>query len=183
MKFVVTTKVIKQAQALLIINGHDDDGQLNADGVFGEHTRNALEGFQMQEDLLVTRELDDATLKIMSGCEFEIPDERDGIKRLQAVLILTGFDDNGQLNADGVFGEHTWKMIVAHLLYRNIDNDTFCIDKPEIDETSSAKPPTTMIPTGIIIERADTVVVESPSPDSSAEVDLPSNGEGERNRL
>jgi len=154
-----TPGLVKDVQALLIFTGYDKSGRLNADGDLGEHTRNALLAFQAHEELEQTGELNEEVLQHMANHFFD-PSAGgvDPIKRIQAAMFLEGFDSGGELIVDGVLGEHTQKMLPLLTAHYYVMNRSYCIDLPEADEKA---------PDGC---RAETV-------------DVPPNGEGERNRL
>lgn len=124
MSIKLTPKVIKEAQAILIIRGLDDKGKLIANGKFDEYTRNALRIFQESRELEMTGELDRATLSIMmEDTDIEpLLGALSCIKMVQACMILTpGLDAFGKLIADGMHDETTDHLLPLFIAYNSLN--------------------------------------------------------------
>jgi hypothetical protein len=142
----------------LIIAGHDS-GRLIANGELDKSTQDALKSFQTDNAIEVTGEFDEATVEWMSSREFSMEYEKtDPIKMIQAAMILLGFDSHDELIANGVRDDLTCKLLPFFSAYTAVDAWTFSIKLTETEESATD---------GC---RAKTV-------------DMPPNGEGERNRL
>lgn len=155
MSIKLTPKVIKEAQALLIVTGYDK-GKLVANGRFDEPTREALLCFQGNEVIKVTGELDEATLHFMINKEFDMAyGDTDPVKLIQAAMILLGFDTRDELVANGRPDDLTRELLQFFIAYSQVGEWHSSISAGE--------------------EHAETTAV----PDN----DLPPNGEGEINRV
>lgn len=156
-------ELIKKAQALLIITGHDDGGRLIANGRMGQHTRNALLAFQRMHGLQTTGELDENTLAKMSDGSYEpVRNERDPIRMVQAAMILSGLDD-GTLFANGRLDEPTRERLPVFIAFLAISasNLGYCLSLHETERDEATEQ---LLASGA---RAETVTAQDDSPPAS----------------
>jgi len=122
------TKVV---QAILLCLGYNADGKLIADGEWGENSQAAARQYLVAEGPEITDGKD--VFDVIAGTFMEdgfgfdlgmdIPAESEyDVKVMQAFLICVGFSNNGQLIADGEWGEHS--QAAAHQYLMTEGNDT-----------------------------------------------------------
>lgn len=136
----------KKVQALMIFLGYDDEDRLVADGDWGGVSVTCLEAFQKGEGLEVTGEMNEKTFRYMCDTQFTLPDDVEMTdKRRQAVLILSAFDGDGKLVADGNWGEVTQSVLRQYVDFglRLGDDEegqaTFWVDDPDAPAEEQGK--------------------------------------------
>ncbi len=122
-KGIYTNRAYRQAQAFLIIAGHD--GELVADGVWGENSEQALTDWQKENALEPSDgQMTGDIFQYMYDEETPLP-ESISLKQYQAIMILdTDYDDENDLIADGIWGNVT-PAVIRHFLSLNLDNGLF----------------------------------------------------------
>ena len=98
---------VQEVQALLKIYGYNPG---RVDGILGLKTRNAIERFQVDQGLKVTRFIDDETWEALHIMQLKqlIKNQKLNIKFIQEILQATGFDPGG---IDGKLGRQTTQAI------------------------------------------------------------------------
>ena len=110
---------VQEIQILLKIYGYDPGPP---DGVLGFKTRNALERFQQDNGLEVSRHADDATwekLRIFRDNNFIVDDELN-VKLVQSTLNKLGFNAG---TPDGTIGTRTKEAIISFQKEHNLKAD------------------------------------------------------------
>ncbi len=119
-----TTKLI---QAILLCLGYNNNGNLVADGDWGDNSVAAGEAYLKDRKLALNEgeELADGLLTALQDPEFKFDFTGTGtngdedLQVTQAYLITQGFDDDGKLNADGEPGPCTDAAAAVYLASLN----------------------------------------------------------------
>lgn len=130
-------RAVKKVQALLIIAGCTDDGKIVADGMLGEHTRNAIREFQEGKRIPVTGELDETTLDRMINGFHRADGNVNTIQLIQAAAIIVEVVDDDFV-ADGTLTDHTVQAAMLISAYDGVMGLEFHLDIPDPRDTEQA---------------------------------------------
>jgi peptidoglycan hydrolase-like protein with peptidoglycan-binding domain len=110
---------VEEIQALLKIYGYNPG---RVDGILGVRTRNAIERFQKDNDLKVTRFVDDETWRMLNLMQRKhlIVDQELNLQFIQQILKATGFDPGP---IDGKLGNQTISAIKEFQAHHDLTPD------------------------------------------------------------
>lgn len=115
----------RKIEALLWLLGFTDGDKLVPGSGWGDSSVAALKAYQVDRKLAnQTGELDDDTWESLCGEELTTLPEYNGRKTFQCLCIAAECDDDGQLIADDLGGDHT-KVAFKDLMRQMFDR-SFC---------------------------------------------------------
>ncbi len=125
--FTMTKRNLKIVQAVLLCLGHNNGGNLKADGDWGNNSTVAGQAYAEDSGIDVPegKTLPEVLFESFQDKDFQFDLEsvnvdKDNLKIQQAYLITQGCDNNGELNADGEEGPNTEAAALQYATKENL---------------------------------------------------------------